>query len=93
MLRLVQVRRCDGKCCEESPRFPNATHTDCIYHAGRGGCRLMRDPALIPTGESPTQPGRPAAETFQKTCVDFPHNLPAERGTGGCCWQPVSNGN
>ena len=28
-LVLQQVRRCDGQCCRESPRFPNADGTDC----------------------------------------------------------------
>ena len=90
-MKLVQVRECDGKCCEESPRWPNINHTDCIYHKnGSGketsGCMLMTGEEDMPTESSPAQPDKNAEETFKKTCVDWPQNIP-ERGTAGCCWQ------
>lgn len=91
MKTLVQVRPCDGKCCEESPRWPNADNTDCIYRKVDGketfGCMLMTGEASMLEDESPTNPDQSAEKTFQETCVDWPQN--SSRGTGGCCWQWV----
>ena len=100
-MKLSQVRECDGKCCEESPRFPNAEGTHCIYFdlataadvgtlAFIGGCKIMRGEAAVPDGESPTNPGQSAAQTYQETCVDWPQNMPG-RDTGGCCLQWVED--
>ena len=100
-MRLVRVRECDGKCCEESPRFPNAEGTHCIYYnpavaaevgvqAFIGGCTIMRGEASVPAGESPINPGRAAAEIYQQTCVDWPENM-LGRNTGGCCLQWVDD--
>jgi len=93
-LKLIQVRKCDGACCREAPRFPNADHSDCIYHdrTGKeeGGCMLMKDASLIPIGKCPALPDKEAGEAFQNTCVDWPHNSEPLLGeTGGCCWQWV----
>jgi len=96
-MRLVQVRECDGKCCEEKPRWPNADHTDCIYHTlpnGKesGGCKLMTGEEPIPSEKSEAWPERDATETFEATCKDWPQNLTRTRDTGGCCWQWVDDG-
>ena len=92
---LVQVRVCDGKCCEESPRYPKLDNLDCVYHIkGIGkensGCALMNGDAVSPLeGDLKVWPGQNNSVTFQKTCVDWPQNSPIGRGTGGCCWQWV----
>lgn len=98
-LTLRQVRECDGACCEQAPRFPNADHSDCIYHDAQngkdgGGCVLMRDPNLIPDGDCAVIPGVSAADAFEQTCVKWPQeNSVRELGdTGACCWQYVDNG-
>lgn len=98
-MKLVQVRECDGRCCEESPRFPTAEGTHCIYwnpiaatdvgtRVFIGGCSIMRGESNVPNEVSPTNPDHTAEETYQQTCVDWPANMPG-RGTGGCCWQWV----
>ena len=94
MMKLVQVRECDGACCKEAPRFPNSDGSDCIYHDSgdkdiKSGCQLMRDPNLIPDGPCPVLPRLTAKEALQETCIDWPHNMPG-RGTGKCCWQWVN---
>ena len=91
-MRLVKVRECDGQCCKEGPRFPNADHTDCIYHDGKDerGCALMRGEASVPDEPSVIFPNRTALEVYKETCRDWPHNRPG-RGTGGCCWQWVAD--
>jgi hypothetical protein len=85
--RLVQVRECDGACCAEKPRFPNADRTHCRFWAGQ--CQLMADPSQIPGGESEVWPGRSAAEVFQETCVDWPQNSDPRDDLMGCCWRWV----
>ncbi len=95
-MKLIQVRSCDGQCCRESPRFPNADHSDCIYHDGvdkTKGCALQRDPSLIPAGPCPALPRMSAKQAVQETCVDWPANSPAREGsTSECCWQWVNDG-
>ena len=100
-LVLRQVRRCDGQCCRESPRFPNADGTDCIHHLTssdgkeNAGCELMNNPAKRPNpGVKSVLVGwesLKAVDVFQDTCVDWPHNTPVIHqkigDTGGCCWQ------
>jgi len=92
-LILKQVRICDGKCCEESPRFPNRDHLDCLYHIkSRGkentGCTLMSNPDNIPDSICPAT-GTPARDALKETCINWPQNSPIGRSTGGCCWQWV----
>ncbi len=96
MLKLVQVRRCDGECCRESPRFPNADHTDCIYHDTAGGkenlgCMLMRGDATIGRVDSVRLANKTAQQVYQDTCIDWPqkNSVPDRGDTGGCCWQWV----
>lgn len=94
MMKLVQVRDCDGACCRESPRFPNEDGSDCIYRDRRckdikKGCKLMQNPNLIPDGPCPVIPTMTAKEALQETCIDWPHNSPVGRKTGKCCWQWV----
>ncbi len=96
-MRLEQVRECDGKCCEEKPRWPNADHTDCVYHIpSKGkesaGCKLMAGSEPIPTEESPAWPGRDPEEVFEQTCRLWPQNAPEGRDTDGCCLQWVDDG-
>lgn len=91
-MKLVQVRPCDGKCCEESPRFPDRRYKKkkkCRYFKLEGPhhCQIQSGKRKCPSGESPVWPGRSAKEVFQETCVEWPHNSPEGRGTGGCCWQ------
>ena len=97
-LVLRQVRACDGSCCRESPRFPNARGDDCIYHlapAGkeRGGCKLMIDPSLVPLAgvKSSPYPERDAKDVYRETCVEWPqkNSLKEIGDTGDCCWQWV----
>lgn len=94
-LVLKQVRECDGACCRESPRFPNADHSDCIYHDRTGkennGCRLMRGDDPIPTKGGVLCKDLTTKQLFEETCVKWPHNMP-DRDTGDCCWQLVKNG-
>ncbi len=94
----VQTRRCDGSCCNESPRFPNEDRTDCIYHvklSGKesSGCKLMLDPKIVPVDgiKSYAFPELDANVVFQETCVDWPHNIKSPRRdeVGDCCWQWV----
>ena len=96
-MELVKVRECDGACCRESPRFPNADHSDCIYHDGvdkTKGCALQRDPSLMPTGDCPVWPGRSAKEVVQETCIDWPEStVNRPDSLSECCWQWVENGN
>lgn len=75
----MRTRECDGQCCKESPRFPNAEKTDCIYH-DENGCQLQRDLSLIPEGYE---------DRVIQTCKQWPQNSPVGRSTGGCCWQWV----
>ncbi len=106
MLRLVQVRTCDGECCMESPRFPTPDHKDCIYHnpgmlgKENAGCQLMADPAMEPD-ESKKMDDKlfenmTAEDLFQLTCVEWPQNTPLKDQsigkTGGCCMQWVKDG-
>lgn len=97
MLKLVKVRECDSACCRESPRFPNADHSDCIYNDGEDktkGCSLQRDPSLIPRGSCPAIPRMTAKEAVQETCIDWPQNSPQRLGsTSECCWQWVEDVN
>ncbi len=95
-LVLEQVRRCDGACCKESPRFPNEAGDDCRFHSpGAGpdtrGCVLMTGGAEIPDEPSKIFPMRSARRVFQETCVGWPQNTPVDERrlgkTGGCCWQ------
>jgi hypothetical protein len=87
-LRLVQVRSCDGKCCDESPRWPKGGTCEFLLD---GKCQIQAGNAKVP-GESPTWPGRSGEEVFQETCIGWPHNSPEGRDTGGCCWQWVDDG-
>lgn len=102
-LVLKQVRRCDGACCRESPRFPNIDGTDCRYRItgtdGKetSGCGLMVDSKLIPKPNVKCEligwEDRSAEEVFTETCVNWPQNIPVTfhrpDKTGGCCWQFV----
>lgn len=90
-MRLVQVRECDGVCCDEHPRWPNEDGTRCIYHVDNG-CELMRDHNLIPE-VCPAQPHLTGCDAFIITCMQFPQNKrPGKDLTGGCCWQWVDGG-
>jgi hypothetical protein len=95
-MKLVQVRECDGKCCKESPRFPNADRSDCIYRTEpdqQKGCALQRDPSLIPDGNCPVLPDLTAKQAFEQTCLPWPENSdPVIGETGDCCWQWVDDG-
>lgn len=102
-MQLVQVRTCDGVCCEENPRFPTPDHTDCIYHNSgnlgkdNAGCQLMLDPSLIPDDSKKMIDkmfdGITSVELFKSTCVAWPQNTSVknqiEGNTGGCCFQWV----
>ncbi len=96
-MNLVQVRECDGECCRDSPRWPNADHSDCIYHDGvdkTKGCALQRDSSLIPKGNCPAIERLTAKEALQETCIDWPKNSSPRLGsTENCCWQWVEDGN
>jgi hypothetical protein len=89
-MKLIQIRSCDGKCCKESPRFPNSAHSDCIFHDEKG-CKIMRGEAEALEEASPVLPSMTAKEAFNQTCVNWPQNSPEGRGTGGCCWQWVED--
>lgn len=99
-MQLVQGRECDGACCKESPRFPNADHSDCIYHDTKNGkenagCALMRGDAELPSDGCVNFKDLSIEGVFNQTCVLWPQqNSIAERSdTGGCCWQWVDDGN
>ncbi len=94
MMRLVQVRECDGMCCKESPRFPvqNGNGLTCRFY--KHGCELMRG-VPVPDEPSAIFPHRSAKEVFNDTCIGWPQNMPLSKsytGTGGCCWQWVTDG-
>lgn len=90
-MELVQVRECDGKCCEESPRWPNVGSTDCIFHKGNGpvDCKLMLGEAEIPDTCS-VLPDLTGQEAFNHSCQNWPESMPEGRDTGGCCLQWVN---
>lgn len=91
LMRLVQVRECNGSCCRQSPRFPNEDNTDCIYHSsGPEGCNLKNGSAQMPSGMCPAIPHMTAEEAFNYSCRDWPANMPG-RDTGDCCWQWVDD--
>ncbi len=97
-LVLKQVRRCDGSCCRQSPRFPNARGDDCIYHINpdgkdSSGCQLMTgEKSLARDGtRSIPFPTRDEYQVYVETCVEWPQkNSIKELGnTGNCCYQYV----
>jgi hypothetical protein len=90
-MKLVQVRECDGKCCEEKPRWPTVDGKRCVHLTAEGRCAIKINPELMPHEPSPCFPNRSAAETFRETCVDWPQNSYEGRDTGGCCWQWVDD--
>lgn len=99
-LVLKQVRRCDGACCKESPRFPNERGNDCIFHKSRvgkesSGCMLMTGEMTLSNERVVAYVGRDAQSVFEETCEAWPQrNSTVEVGdTGGCCWQYVDNAN
>jgi len=87
-----KVRECDGKCCEESPRWPahwpGGQRKGCVFHKPEGGCALMLAEEQIPA-TCPSLGGMDGRDAFLMTCVRWPHNIenPDEGITGGCCWQ------
>jgi hypothetical protein len=94
-IQLKQVRKCDGQCCIESPRFPNKDHSDCIYRDAskpERGCKLQADPSLLPEGNCPVLPKMSAREAFEMTCLRWPQETAeAKLGeTENCCWQWVT---
>ena len=95
-LVLQQVRRCDGACCKESPRFPNERGNDCIFHtSGKGkessGCMLMTGERTIGNRKAVDFERRNAKRVYEEKCVAWPQkNSVGEVGdTGGCCFQWV----
>lgn len=90
MMYLVRVRECDAACCRESPRFPNADGSDCIYNVDRS-CELMSGTHFIPLRRSVIFADRSARDVFLETCVEWPQNTPVDKRrigkTGDCCWQ------
>lgn len=89
-MHLVQVRPCDGQCCKDGPRFPNADHSDCIFHDNQG-CAARRNPSLIPDGDCPAYPRFTAADAIIQ-CRRHPHNREAQMGkTQNCCFQWVDS--
>lgn len=86
----IQTRICDGKCCEESPRFPNEDHSDCIYHikGEEKGCKIMLGEAPVPLycNNKKLPHIYTGAEAYYRTCLPWPHSTPG-RDTGGCCWK------
>lgn len=95
-MKLVQVRACDGECCKESPRFPNAEHSDCIYHDTTGGkeaagCALMRGDETISDAACVSISSLSPDDVFNQTCELWPANTSAGDDLGGCCWQWVEN--
>ena len=92
VLALKQVRDCDGECCRESPRYPNADRSDCIFHDA-GGCQIKRGEAEIPKGMSAALPHLTNKQDFELTCVGWPQNSDPKLGeTANCCWQWVDDG-
>lgn len=96
-LKLQQIRTCDGQCCKDSPRFPNADKSDCVYrHTTKGkqnkGCMIMTGEVSVPDGESLMFIGESAASVFDRTCKKWPHETctPILGKTGNCCWQWVN---
>ena len=93
---LVKVRECDGSCCKESPRYPNADSTDCIYRTNSDqsrGCSLMNpDADLDSLPPSPCMPDASGKQCVTETCLNYPHNTREGRSLGNCCWQWVKNG-
>jgi len=87
-VKLVQVRKCDGKCCEEKPRWPTVDGHSCQYLKD-GKCLIQSGGQSIPKTESPTWPGRDPKEVFTETCDSWPHNSNEGRDLGGCCWKWV----
>lgn len=87
-MHLEQIRECDGQCCRESPRWPNAENTDCIFHKGDGplGCELTLEEETIPA-ECPRLPSMTGEDAFYFSCRDWPESMPVGRGTRGCCLQ------
>jgi hypothetical protein len=89
-MKLVQVRECDGKCCEEKPRWPY--FGTCLYLKD-GKCGIKAGTSELDLDlESPSWPGRNPAEVFKETCDEWPQNSHEGRDTGGCCWQWVADG-
>lgn len=97
-LVLKKLRACDGSCCRQSPRFPNAEGTDCIYHkVDKGkeasGCQLMTGAKTISDDgtKSLIAPTKDAYQFYIDTCVDWPQKNSTRRisDTGDCCWQWV----
>ena len=90
-MRLERVRPCDGECCKESPRWPNADGTNCIYRDA-DGCTIQAGTALVPIEVSPAQPEKSSQQCFEDTCLNWPANSRPSLGkTGGCCWQWVDD--
>jgi hypothetical protein len=87
-MRLVQTRDCDGACCRESPRWPNADRSDCLFHDH--SCRIRRGEAEIPE-ESPVRQNMTGVDVFILDCLQWPQkNCRARIGqTVNCCWQWV----
>jgi len=97
----VQVRKCDGACCKECPRWPEPTWEkegetsaklgSCLYFDtlsdGSPKCLLIADETLIPKEPSPMLPNLTPKEAFEQTCKFWPHNMPADTDTGDCCWK------
>lgn len=83
---LDQVRECDGACCKESPRWPNADRSDCIFHDAKG-CQITRGEAEIPIGQSRIV-DMTTVEFYENTCLNWPQNSDPKLGeTANCCWQ------
>ncbi len=53
----------------------------------------MTGEKAVPAKRSPTNLAASGKDWFEETCVNWPHNSPQGRGTGGCCWQWVDDGN
>ena len=92
MVKLKQIRECDGQCCEEKPRWPTADGKSCQYLED-GKCLIKSGDAPVPAESSPTWPDRDPKEVFTETCLNWPQNSPEGRDVGGCCFQWVDDGN
>ncbi len=95
-LILQQLRRCDGSCCRQSPRFPNADGTDCGMRSttlGKEskGCRLMTGEITLKDDgtKSFAFPERDALQVYVDTCVNWPQNTRPGKDLGDCCWEWV----
>jgi hypothetical protein len=88
-MQLVQVRECDGKCCEEKPRWPRGNSCRFLLN---GKCMIKAGKAEVPSDPSPAYPDRDPQEVFDETCDKWPQNSHEGKDTGGCCWQWVSDG-